>query len=164
LDNLSPTAPIGLLASCKQAKTKLAWSKVSGQDFNYFTVYRDTSSGFIPNLSNRMGFTIDTTFSDSTAPLGVTYYYLVSAIDFSGNESNPSNQAMGIRYILGDANIDAIIDIGDIVYLINYVFYSGVEPIPLQSGDVNCDGIVDIGDIVYLINYVFYNGPAPNCQ
>jgi len=62
-----------------------------------------------------------------------------------------------------DANSDRIIDIGDIVHLINYVFYGGPAPVPLASGDVTCDGIVDIGDIVLLINYVFYNGPAPNC-
>ena len=38
LDNLSPTAPIGLLASCKQAKTKLNWGKNGDADFNYFTL------------------------------------------------------------------------------------------------------------------------------
>jgi hypothetical protein len=63
----------------------------------------------------------------------------------------------------GDVNVDGIIDIGDIVFCINYVFYSGPTPDPLESGDVNCDEIVDIGDIVYAINYVFYSGPAPVC-
>jgi hypothetical protein len=63
---------------------------------------------------------------------------------------------------LGDVNQDGIIDIGDIVLLINYVFYNGIAPVPdLSCGDVNCDGIVDIGDIVYLINYVFYGGTEP---
>jgi hypothetical protein len=64
----------------------------------------------------------------------------------------------------GDANIDGIIDIGDIVYLINYVFYSGTPPAPEILGDVNCDAVVDIGDIVFLINYVFYSGPEPVCK
>ena len=59
-------------------------------------------------------------------------------------------------------NQDAIIDIGDIVSLINYVFYGGPPPAPdLSCGDVNCDGVVDIGDIVFLISYVFYGGPLP---
>jgi uncharacterized delta-60 repeat protein len=66
------------------------------------------------------------------------------------------------QFVRGDANGDAIVDIGDIVYLINYVFYNGVEPI--CPSDVNNDDVVDIGDIVYLINYVFYGGPEPNCQ
>jgi len=63
----------------------------------------------------------------------------------------------------GDVNGDQVVDIGDIVFVINYVFYGGAEPVPLEAGDVNCDGIVDIGDIVYLINYVFYGGPEPSC-
>jgi hypothetical protein len=61
----------------------------------------------------------------------------------------------------GDANRDEITDIGDIVHLINYVFYGGEEPNPIELGDANCDGVVDIGDIVHLINYVFYSGNPP---
>jgi uncharacterized delta-60 repeat protein len=63
--------------------------------------------------------------------------------------------------ICGDANLDGVVDIGDIVYLINYVFYGG--SVPEGECDVNNDGIMDIGDIVYLINYVFYGGVEPNC-
>lgn len=69
------------------------------------------------------------------------------------------------RYVYrGDANYDLIKDIGDIVYLINYVFYGGPKPIPFEAiGDCNCDLVIDIGDIVLLINYVFYGGLVPNC-
>jgi hypothetical protein len=63
----------------------------------------------------------------------------------------------------GDANADAVIDVGDVVYLINYLFKSGPVPHPLEAGDVNCDGNVDVGDVVYLINYLFKNGPPPSC-
>jgi len=63
----------------------------------------------------------------------------------------------------GDANGDGIIELGDIVYLINYVFREGIEPCPMEVGDANCDGIVELGDIVYLINYVYRGGPPPIC-
>ncbi|HEX7401110.1 MAG TPA: dockerin type I repeat-containing protein [candidate division Zixibacteria bacterium] len=63
----------------------------------------------------------------------------------------------------GDANADAVIDVGDVVYLINYLFKSGPVPSPLEAGDVNCDGNVDVGDVVYLINYLFKGGPPPAC-
>ena len=63
--------------------------------------------------------------------------------------------------LCGDANWDGLVDIGDIVYLINYVFYSG--PFPVGLSDVNNDEVLDIGDVVYLINYVFYGGPEPDC-
>jgi len=56
-----------------------------------------------------------------------------------------------------------VIEIGDVVYLINYLFRSGSAPDPLEVGDVNCDEIVDISDVVYLINYLFRSGPPPKC-
>lgn len=61
----------------------------------------------------------------------------------------------------GDANGDGVIDVGDVVYLINYLFKGGPAPDPLEAGDANFDGVVDVGDVVYLINYLFKNGPQP---
>ncbi len=64
-------------------------------------------------------------------------------------------------WVFGDANGDAIVDAGDVVYLIDYLFLKGPPPNPLASGDPNSDCIVDIADIVYLINYLFIEGPEP---
>jgi hypothetical protein len=61
----------------------------------------------------------------------------------------------------GDANGDGVVDPGDVVYSINYLFRDGAPPVPLESGDANCDGHMGPGDIVYLLNYLFRNGPAP---
>jgi hypothetical protein len=60
----------------------------------------------------------------------------------------------------GDANGDGIVDIGDVIYLINYLFTDTSAPCPMEAGDNNCDGIVDIGDVIYLINYLF-TGTSP---
>ena len=83
-------------------------------------------------------------------------------------ETNDSNNADSLSIAFGmvargDANADQIIDVGDVVYLINYLFKGGATPYPLCSGDCNCDVVVDVGDVVYLINYLFKNGPVPNC-
>ncbi|MGB8658281.1 MAG: right-handed parallel beta-helix repeat-containing protein [Candidatus Zixiibacteriota bacterium] len=163
LDNLVPSPPTGLFASHAPAITKLIWHATPTLDFDYHTVYRDTIPGFSPSLSKRVGFTIDTTFTDSTAKLARTYHYLVTATDFSGNESAPSNEAIGIRYISGDATGDGTTNAGDVVYLINYLFRSGSAPHPLQAGDATCNGVVDAGDVVYLINYLFKGGTPPSC-
>ena len=64
---------------------------------------------------------------------------------------------------LGDANADGAIDIGDVVYLINYLYRASPSPVPTPVGDTNCDGVVDIGDVVFLINYLFRAGPPPSC-
>jgi hypothetical protein len=67
----------------------------------------------------------------------------------------------GQIYIPGDVNMDCAVELGDVVYLINYVFKSGPCPQPMKAGDVNCDCLVELGDIVYLINYVYRGGPPP---
>ena len=64
--------------------------------------------------------------------------------------------------ICGDADGSGELDIDDVVYLIQYIFSSGPEPVPYVCvGDCNGSGDVDIDDVVYLINYIFAGGPAP---
>jgi hypothetical protein len=62
----------------------------------------------------------------------------------------------------GEVNNDNVIDIDDVVYLIQYIFVEGPEPIPHRLvGDVDCKDEVDIDDVVYLIEYIFQDGPPP---
>jgi|GEM_PF-2941098 len=66
----------------------------------------------------------------------------------------------GIRY--GDVNDDGTIDLGDVIYLINYLYRNGLNPTPWWFvGDANCDMMVDIADVLYLINYLYKYGPEP---
>ena len=69
-------------------------------------------------------------------------------------------------WICGDANADLMANVGDAVYIINYVFRGGPAPLPLEAGDANCDLQANVGDAVYIINYVFRGGSAPcaNCK
>lgn len=66
-----------------------------------------------------------------------------------------------VSFLCGDANGDAVIDLGDVIFLISYLFRSGHPPYPLEAGDANWDGVVRVGDIVYLVNYLFRGGPPP---
>jgi hypothetical protein len=66
-------------------------------------------------------------------------------------------------YLCGDSNGDNVINLGDAVFIISYVFKSGPAPEPLPAGDANCDGEVNVADGVYVINYVFKSGPPPCC-
>ncbi len=63
--------------------------------------------------------------------------------------------------LVGDVNRDGQMDLGDIVFLINYLYKGGPPPDFLEQGDVNGDSVVDLGDVVYLINYLYKGGPAP---
>lgn len=61
----------------------------------------------------------------------------------------------------GDTNCDFVIDIGDVVYLLNYLFRGQQPPVTPAMGDTNADGVIDLGDVIYLINYLFKGGPPP---
>ncbi len=66
-----------------------------------------------------------------------------------------------IGHISGDANGDNVVNIGDAIFVINYVFRDGQAPSLEAAGDANADGAVDIGDAVYLVHYIFRGGPRP---
>lgn len=75
---------------------------------------------------------------------------------------DPSLVREGIStFTCGDCNGDGTIDIGDVVYLINYLYKNGPAPDPVETGDVNFDQTVDLGDVVHLVNYLFKGGPPP---
>ena len=67
------------------------------------------------------------------------------------------------KNIRGDANADGVVDVGDIVRLVNYLYKSGLAPDPPDAGDANCDGVINLGDVVFLVNYLYKGGPAPGC-
>jgi len=109
----------------------------------------DSLTGVIsgtPLLADSFGFTVKVT--DASVPQKTDTQQLYIKIE-------PGSFARG------DVNRDGEIDAADVLYMINYLFVGGPEPIPWESGDVNCDGIVDITDAVSLINYLFIAGPSP---
>jgi len=102
-------------------------------------------------------------------------YAFAMVIDDSGNvfvtgvisDSGTSDDFATIKYVqflCGDCNKDGVVDVGDVVSLINYLFKGGPSPIPiLHAGDANCDQVVDVGDVIFLINYLFKGGATPVC-
>ena len=99
-----------------------------------------------------------------------TVSYFVYAEDILGSHQNDpylapdvayTFEVEGASYICGDANADLSVNVSDAVYIINFVFSGGAEPLPYESGDTNCDINVNVSDAVYLINYVFSGGNAP---
>jgi hypothetical protein len=59
-----------------------------------YYVYRSTLSGSGYAKLNPASTAPTTTYTDSTVQSGVTYYYVVTAVDSGGNESSFSNQSM----------------------------------------------------------------------
>ncbi len=68
-----------------------------------------------------------------------------------------------IHFKRGDVNVDELIDLGDLLHLISYLYKGGPACCPKEAGDVNCDGVTDLGDILFVIGYLYKGGPSPSC-
>ncbi len=63
--------------------------------------------------------------------------------------------------VCGDANDDGLVNVGDPVYMIQYIFLGGPAPSWICKADANGDGDINVGDAVMVINYIFRSGPPP---
>jgi len=161
LDNLLPSPPANLQATGTAAIASLHWSPVSDEDFDFYYIYRDTLSGFSLSPAKRVKATSDTLASDTLSNPNKAYYYRVTSVDFSGNESSPSSQVQLCTGKAGDANGTGAVNLADIIALVNHVFKGALKPSPACRGDANASGTINLPDIIYEVNFVFKGGPAP---
>jgi hypothetical protein len=68
-----------------------------------------------------------------------------------------------VECVCGDMNNDGLPNVGDAVFLINFIFKGGPAPAYPECSDVNNDGLTNVGDAVYMINFIFKGGLQPNC-
>ena len=59
-----------------------------------------------------------------------------------------------VRYRLGDANGDGMVDIADAVTIVNYVVGKEAPSFRTAAADANGDGVVDIADAVRIVNLI----------
>jgi hypothetical protein len=90
-DLTPPAPPAGLTVVPGIGRVFITWSENREQDLAGYHVYRATKSGgearrLTDRPINR------TTFSDEKVRQGMTYYYTITAVDKSGNESRRSNE------------------------------------------------------------------------
>ena len=95
-----PPAPTALAATGGNAKVGLTWTASTGAAS--YNVYRGTSTGAESTTPLSTGLT-GTSFTDSTAANGTTYYYTVAAVNANGtsamsNEASATPAAPGSAY------------------------------------------------------------------
>ena len=91
-DNLVPTIPAGIVAELDGENVALIWDDPVDKDFNYFSIYRSETQGFIPAEENVLATTIESIYNDLEVEVGKTYFYQITAWDFSKNQSNASTE------------------------------------------------------------------------
>jgi len=100
-DVVRPARVAGLLATHGGGDVSLTWEPADldaagqSESIDYYKVYRGLSPDFVPDKaggSNMIGTSSSAQYTDDGAAEGpVAYYYLIGAVDTSGNESDTKN-------------------------------------------------------------------------
>ena len=89
VDNLAPTAPLGLVGV--QVFTpegmELSWEPNIEEDLSGYRVYKGTSSDFIPDSFSLLATTDETVVFDDEWRWDISVWYKVTAVDIHQNES-----------------------------------------------------------------------------
>jgi hypothetical protein len=142
---------------------------VAGETYSFGAGQRDVILNKLDSLGNACNGRFVSSTVKSVSPIITSPTTVVTSTStIVGSAATivtlpPTIITTACSFVCGDANGDGIIDIGDVVYLINYLYKNSSPPFPIDSADTNCDGVVDVGDVVYLINYLFKGGPPPCC-
>ncbi len=61
----------------------------------------------------------------------------------------------------GNVNGQGGVNVADLTYLVDYLFYNGPAPPCPGESDADSSGAVNVADLSYLVNFLFQSGPAP---
>ncbi len=166
--NSVPT-PVDLIAPANNSgmsalQPTFTWTDATDPDpYDHITydLYYSTDSTF-DSMYTISGIEDTSYLLTTQLSYGTEYFWKVRANDqFGGHTMSVQVYSFSTLPMCGDANGDLDIDIGDAVYVIEYIFKGGAAPDPVCAGDATGDAAIDIGDAVHLINYIFKGGPAP---
>ncbi len=157
----------GMSGPLFEMKPVFTWRSADGEVAANTVAYRlETSAGpgfetpvvaYTPSLDREL---IDLALSDSLA-FGTRYWWRVAAIQRDGTILY-SGKADFWTWLPGDVDHSHAVDIGDLVFIVNYMFGGGGPSSPSFVMDINGDCTApDIADLIYLFAYMFTNGPAP---
>lgn len=129
--------------------------------YNYLTIAYDKDGNQLWLESyNGPGWRDDEAYAIATDNAGNVYITGKTRSLLADDFTTIKYVQYGVR---GDVNGNGLVEPGDVVFLVNYLFKGGAAPDPYSCGDCDCDGEVGPGDVVYLINYLFRGGPVPSC-
>jgi fibronectin type 3 domain-containing protein len=94
-NSVSATATASGSGATVQHTVNLWWNASTSTSVSGYNVYRGTSaSGPYSKLNAALNPSMS--YSDGTVQSGTTYYYVTTAVDFSGVESSYSNQVQAV--------------------------------------------------------------------
>ena len=120
----------------------------ASEETNYYNLYRD---GFLLSVMPDNIFEYIDLFVESES---IYEYCLESVNDCGGSDWVCDFGALSIGEI-GDVNLDAVIDILDVVNILNFVLEQSIpSDDEFLLSDINSDGYLNILDIVLIVNII----------
>jgi len=97
-DSTPPNPPANFKAAAGHSNIVLSWAANAEPDLAKYLLYRGETSGVYDSVWTKIIMPTLTTFADTSAITGKVYYYALSAIDSSHNESLLSPEVSAIPY------------------------------------------------------------------
>jgi fibronectin type 3 domain-containing protein/lysophospholipase L1-like esterase len=107
-DNTIPEAPKNLGVITELGQVVLQWDNNLEPDLKEYDIYRSTETFHSNDEAARIGFVLtpETSFIDTVLDIFTEYFYSITAIDSSGNESGISNVVTTVTL---DVNLEDVI-------------------------------------------------------
>jgi hypothetical protein len=132
-----PLAPTNLVATDNSFSTKVALSWTAPANASSFNVYRNTTNNSAS--ATKIGSTASTSYDDTTAVAGTTYFYWVKATNQSGSEGAFSGGDSGVRST--DSTPPSVsassFDRETATHKLLFVFSEAVQSSSLQASDIS---------------------------
>jgi len=113
VDNLKPLVISGFQANMQENNSvHLYWDENTDSDISHYVLYRDTVSNFVPELGKNSIVNLESlNYLDEDIKDGKYYYYIISAFDLNGNESDFSEYISVILTGLEGKNLPLTIEL-----------------------------------------------------
>ena len=91
-DTFAPSAPTAITVAAAPNRLSLFWPANPERDVAGYNIYRSTDPSLSKDAWTKLNRTLyeRTTYQDEAVESGTRYYYYLTAVDTSGNESPPS--------------------------------------------------------------------------
>jgi len=109
VDNLSPMAPANMRAQEGSQGVEVKWATSTEPDFKYYALYKGETASFDPGETGPIAKLTQNLYVDADVQVGKSYYYKVTAVDYSGNQSPYANANLTVTSVAdrGDGGIPA---------------------------------------------------------
>ena len=115
------------------------------------------------DVSLPIGLSVSASGLLSGTPSNPGVYSIFLRVSDSGQPTHDLSifSPLTVRLIHGDIDGQPQITLGDLLYLLRYLYKNGAAPVDLLPADLNCDGDVNLVDVVVLLNYLYQQGATP---